>query len=1002
LKESTLAFAAEQREREKEYAEMCSLPQDKLAKRFETDLVKGLSRSESDKRLEKYGQNLIPKVKRGLFKVWIAPFLNLLIAIYLVITTVLAFFAFFILHETGLRLTMWFFIILLNAGFAMVQQARAQKKIGALQRLIAPKCEVIRDGEVVTLPSEQIVPGDIVKLERGNRVPADGRIIAASSLRANEAALTGESDEVEKSGSDASEEKNVQLWRRKNMLFLGTYVTSGSAKYLVTRTGRDTELGRISKNLQELGTHEIPLVKKVNRLARYLGIAVLIYLSISLSYSLFDLYSGGDLFVGGVLNLQLLAETVVRNLITSMSIMPINIPLLTTIILLTGILAMSSHQVVVRDLSAVESLGRISVVCSDKTGTITKNEMTAKWICCPNIKSEDPSYTVTGVGFEPAGKIVQIDPKLDMKEILNKGPDSLDGEKTKVESGTALEYILLSSKLDNDSEIIKETVNLAGKERTVYKAAGNATDASLLVLYHKSGLDEKAYRSRFEEIRAFPFDSKLKCSTRVLKDKKKGKYVLFTKGATEVLLPRCNYVAEETVTEPEELGAKDKKVLNEKADLFASKGYRVISFAFTYLDKLSPTIKIDEECVQGDLTYLGFVAIMDPPREGVRESVSEAKEAGIKPVMITGDNIETARSIAREVGIAEDGDSAAEGSQIESMTDKQFIKTSVFARVAPEHKMNIVDRYKRQHRVVAMTGDGVNDALAISKADVGIATGITGTDVAKQAADMIITDDSFNSIIAGIRQGRGLFQKIRLIVFFYIAVNFAEAMLYFGSSLMPGFYLLNPWQQIFIFSTAHTIPPLAIIVGHLSKYVMKEKPRDTEGILNKHLAIALFIYAVSLAFMFYLVYFETLNGTIPFFAQNVSGIVTPASIPGDPYNPITWAQAKARTMLFTTLIIAECPLILSLSRMYKPREKIQGDKSNRWILWPFVLLIPIVYVALMYIPDLQTLMIRLIAANFEIIPLTMIDWVVAFGLGLVPILLLELYITFVRRRGHSF
>jgi Ca2+-transporting ATPase len=298
-----------------------------------------------------------------------------------------------------------------------------------------------------------------------------------------------------------------------------------------------------------------------------------------------------------------------------------------------------------------------------------------------------------------------------------------------------------------------------------------------------------------------------------------------------------------------------------------------------------------------------------------------------------------------------------------------------------------------------MTGDGVNDALAISKADVGIATGITGTDVAKQAADMVITDDSFNSIIAGIRQGRGLFQKIRLIVFFYIAVNFAEAMIYFGSSLIPGFYLLNPWQQIFIFSTAHTIPPLAIIFGHLSNYVMKEKPRDTEGILNKRLGIALAIYALSLAAMFYLVYFETLNGTIPFFAQNNSGIVT---LGGYVYNPTTWAQAKARTMLFTVLIIAECPLILSLSRMYKPREKIQGDKSNRWILWPFVLLIPIAYVSLMYVPDLQTLMIKLIGANFEIIPLTLIDWIIAFGIGLVPILLLELYIAFVRRRGRSF
>jgi Ca2+-transporting ATPase len=523
------------------------------------------------------------------------------------------------------------------------------------------------------------------------------------------------------------------------------------------------------------------------------------------------------------------------------------------------------------------------------------------------------------------------------------------------------------------------------------------------VLFHKSELDEKAYRSRFEEIRVFPFDSKLKYSARVFKDKKRNKHIMLVKGATEVLLPRCKCLAERTVTETEPLSSKDKTMLDKRADMFASTGYRVISFAFTYLDKLPTTIKTDKECPQNDLTYLGFVAIMDPPREGVRESVSEAKEAGIKPVMITGDNIETARSIATEVGIAEDGDSAAEGSKINSLTDKQFLKTSVFARVAPEHKMTIVDRYKKERRVVAMTGDGVNDALAISKADVGIATGITGTDVAKQAADMIITDDSFNSIIAGIRQGRGLFQKIRLIVFFYIAVNFAEAMIYFGSTLIPGFYLLNPMQQIYIFSTAHTIPPLAIIFGHLSKYVMKEKPRDTEGILNRRLGIAMLIYAVSLAFMFYITYFETLNGAIPVFAENQSSIVAPGTIPSNFYNPIDWAQAKARTMLFTVLIVAECPLILSLSRMYKPKEKIPEDKSNRWILWPFVLLIPIFHVVLMYIPALQSFLYgSFLRANFEIIPLTIVDWIIAISIGLVPILLLELYIAFVRRREQSF
>jgi Ca2+-transporting ATPase len=997
LDESSQAIAAQEKDREREYAQTCSLPIDKLTKQYKTNISQGLSQSDAAQRLKEFGPNSIPKLKRGLFKVWISPFLNLLITIYLIISVVLAIFAFFIYPSAGSQLVIWFPIIAANALLSMLQQARAQKKLTALQQLSAPRCEVIRDGQLTKIVAEEVVPGDIVKLERGNKIPADGRIVSSSSLRVNEAALTGESEEVEKFEDGSVPQKDLPLCRRNNMVFMGTFVTAGSCNLLVTRNGRETELGRISKSLGELGTHEIPLVKKVNRVARYLGIAVLIYLVISLTVNFYHLYSGG-----GPIDTNLLSQIIVRNLITSMSIMPINIPLLTTIILLTGILAMSTHQVVVRDMSAVETLGRISVVCSDKTGTITKNEMTAKWICCPTVKGEDPSYGVTGVGFEPTGTILEVDSESDLKETVMKGPEALTGERTKIEHDSPLEYILLSGMLDNDSSVVKESIKLAGKERVVYRLEGNATDASLLVLFHKSGLDDKPYKSRFEEVRGFPFDSKLKYSAGIFKDKKTNKHIMLMKGATEVLLPRCKFLAEKAITQAEPLNSRDKTAIDKRADIFASSGFRVISFALAYLDRLPPTIKTDRECPQNDLTYLGFVAIMDPPREGVHESVAEAKEAGIKPVMITGDNVETARSIATEVGIAERGDLAVEGSQINSLTDKQFLKTSVFARVVPENKMTIIDRYKKEHRVVAMTGDGVNDSLAISKADVGIATGITGTDVAKQAADMIITDDSFNSIIAGISEGRGLFQKIRLIVFFYIAVNFAEAMIYFGSSLMPGFYLLNPWQQIFIFSTAHTVPPLAIIVGHLSKYVMKEKPRDTEGILNKHLGIALIIYAVSLAFMFYLAYFATYNSIIPVFAANQSSIVTPGIISSNPYNPTVWAQAKARTMLFAVLIVGECPLILSLSRMYKPKEKIPGEKSNRRILWPFVLLIPIVFAALMYIPVLQLFMIKLLGANFEIIPLTVVDWILAIGIGLVPLLLLELYIAFVRRRGQSF
>jgi len=984
-----------------EYAEMCALSLEDLSKQLKTDPNKGLSGKDAEDRLVEFGPNMIPRVKPSFYKVWIAPFMNLLITIFLVVSVILLFFAIFILPEAGARLFIWIPLIGINAALAVVQQARAQRKLEALQKLSAPKCEVLRDHKIVEIPSEQVVPGDILKLERGDRIPADARIITASSLRVNEAALTGESNEVEKTEVDLPVDEGAPIHAIKNMVFLGTYVTAGLARALVMRTGKETQLGRISTTLGELDTGEIPLRQKVNRLAKYLGVAVIFYLVFSLAYNMIVLQLANGIFAGGVFNTKLVSETIVRSLQTAMTIMPINIPLLTTIILLTGILAMVQHHVLIRDLSAVESLGRISVVCSDKTGTITKNEMTARWICLPSADLKNTTYGVTGAGNQPSGEVMTVDPSSDLREVIRRRPEELGSSKVQIEPETSLECVLASGMLDNESSIIKEKVKISDREQEVYKASGNATDVSLLVLFQKSGLDEKVYKSRFKEQVNYPFESKLKRTTRVFKDSKNGKYVIFSKGATEVLLPRCSRIAEKKITEAGLLRDKDKTLVDKKVDLFASSGYRVISFAFKYLNELPTTYKTDREQIEKDLTYLGFVAIMDPPREGVLESVTEAKNAGIKPIMITGDSVETARSIAQEVGIADKTDLAVEGREIDSLSDKQFLKTSVFARVSPENKMTIVERYKDQKRVVAMTGDGVNDALAISRADVGIATGITGTDVAKQAAGMIITDDSFTSIISGIREGRGLFEKIRAIIFFYIAVNFAEALIYFGSALIPGFYLLNQWQQIYIFATVHSIPPFAIIISLLDRDVMKEKPRDGEGIFNKRLAFGLVLFSIALASVFYIVYFSTLNGVIPLFAENQMGYIPRFGGPASLANPLSWDQAKARTMLHSVAIVAEAMLVISLIRINKPFHKALRGK-DRVALLVLILSVPIAHVILMYIPAIQLFLLNAVGINLEIIQLTWIDWLIVMGFAFFPILLFELYKGLVRKLGRFF
>jgi len=767
---------------------------------------------------------------------------------------------------------------------------------------------------------------------------------------------------------------------------MGTYVTVGSAKALVVKTGRETELGSISRRLEELNIGEIPLRQKVNEIAKYLGLAVLVLLSILLTYNMVLLYVNNELFISGFLNTSLVARAIVRSLITAMSVMPINIPLLTTVTLLTGVLAMAKYRVVIRNPSVVESLGRVSVVCSDKTGTITKNEMTVKWICLPT-NSGEPLYGVTGAGFQPEGEIVSVDSSKSLGEVAGDEPEILSGGKVEISPETPLEYLLVSGMLNNESTIV-ETTEGAFKGQTIYKAIGNTTDASILALFRKSKLKESFYRSRFEEAFSYPFESRLKRMTRVFKDNARGQYVVFTKGATEALLPLCSSAVAESITEEMPLNKELRSAITGNVDLFASSAYRVISFAFKNLRTLPSESKTSREFFENDLTYLGFVAITDPPREGVRESVSEAKRAGIKPVMITGDSVETAKSIARQVGITGEQDLVVEGQQIESLSEEEFSRASVFARVSPEDKMTLVDRYKKQNRVVAMTGDGVNDVLAISMADVGVSMGITGTDVAKQAADMIITDDSFNSIVTGVRLGRGVFHKIQSLIFFYIAVNFAEALIFFGSSFIPGFYLLNNWQQIYIFMTAHSLPPLGLIIDRLSKDVMKEKPRNMEGI-TKQQKVAFFLFTVSLAIAFCIVYFGTLSGMMPFFEENTMGYV-PDFRPHDFLNPVNWAQAKARTMLHTVVFVAECTLVISLRRSNKPLHRILGE-DNYWVIWVFILLVPLAHLILMYVPETQVILSSFYGMNLEVIRLTLFDWVVAIILGLAPILLLELH-----------
>ncbi len=963
--------------------EAFTLPLDTLREKLKTNLNSGMLQQDAEERLKSIGPNVVPRVKTSFLRVYLAPFLNWLITVYLIVSTILAFFAFFVLPQVWFQVTEWLSVIAVNVIIVIVQQARAQTEFSALQKLSAPKSKVLRDGRLTEVSSEELVPGDIIKLEQGDRIPADARVIVGSSLRVNEATLTGESNEVEKSAAEATCEAGLSISCKINMLFLGTFVTAGTATALVVETGRFTQLGKMSKKLEELNTGEMPLHQKINKLAKNLTLIVLSYLSISITYDILRLYLSSN-----ISNTPIVARDIVRSLTTALSILPINIPLLVTIVMLTGALAMAQHKVIIRNLNSIESLGRVSVVCSDKTGTITQNEMTAKWIYTPT-KAGGQLYYVNSSSSKTQGKITAVNSDSRLEKPIENYEKLQDGSQIAIAPETPLEYLLVSAVLNNDSFIVekKETNNNRIQKQPTIAVTGDATDAALLFLFRKSELVEETYRSRFESVQNWPFDSNLKRMTKVFKETKNGRYVLFTKGATEVLLPKSSFVLGKTAEE-RAFSQTDKDQVTKNVELFSQSGQRIISFAFRKMDRFNPDEK--RESIESDLTYLGFVGITDPAREGVRESVSELKGAGITPVMVTGDSPGTAESIAREVGIVENGHQVVEGSAIQDLSDENFLRASVFARVSPDDKMAIVARYKTQNRVVAATGDGVNDAQAILTADVGIAMGASGTDVAREAADIVLADDSFNSIVTGIREGRGVFEKIQNVVFFYIAVNLAEALVYFGSSFIPGFYLLNTWQQIYIFAMAHSIPPFALVIDRLGKSVMKEKPRNNEDIFGGHRKTALIIFALSLAAMLSVAYFATLNGVLPVFDGNKIGY-TPNLSPINSLNSVNWAQAKARTMLHSVIFVAECTLILSLRRIGKPIYKSLKEDRN-WAIWPFILSVPLAHLFLMYIPQLQQILLKF-GVNLEIIQLTGIDWAIVIAIGLVPIVLLELYKT---------
>ncbi|MBD3350676.1 MAG: HAD-IC family P-type ATPase, partial [Candidatus Lokiarchaeota archaeon] len=853
----------------------------KIYSEFDVDPNIGLTTDQALQSIELHGKNELKKVKRSFFKVIIAPIINLLIILYLISAL-----AMWLLGEVN-RTAPTFFILGFNALVAIIQQFRAEKQLKALQQLSAAKATVIRNGKEVELPTQEIVLGDIVKLNLGDKVPADCRIINGVNLTVDESSLTGESEPVKKNNTDKplkmEDNQKLPIQDRKNMLFLGTYISSGRGSAIVVKIGEKTELGKINVKLEEATTGDIPLRRKMNTLAKQLGVGVVALLLISI------IYKSILLGLENQLNWNNFRLAMINSIDLGMKVMPINLPLLTTIVLITGVLAMAKKGVIVRELSKTESLGRVSIVCSDKTGTLTKNEMTTVLVWTP-----DNEYGVSGFGYEPEGLIYELK----------------TGRSTKPKE---LARLVVSGYLNNNAVLTKSVIKMklpsgkGDKFRDKWDIKGLPTEGALTVLAKKynNKIDEivKNYIFVFE----YNFDSSIKRMSKVFE--KDGQYFVFTKGATEWLLPLCkSYLKDGKI---EELEKNYELSILQAMRGYAEAGYRVLAICDRILEPndIPDDWEGDEmrTKIEDKLTLLGLAIILDPPREDVEKAVLECQNAGITTVMITGDSISTGKAIAKQLNVYEEGvNIAVEGNQLYALSDEDFIDATVYGRVSPEHKQIIVERYQEMNRIVSMSGDGVNDALALSMADCGLAMGIKGTEVAKEAADMVITDDAFSTIVTGIKQGRGLFKKIRAIVYFFVLVSVMEAIILFVSSFNPDpkWAMFDYWQLNLLYVTAHMFPSLGFTFMWTAKTVMMEKPRNTAEIIPGKYLKALLFHMLLMGIPIVLAYVICYAGWLPISDFNQLGIVTYQDS-AFPEVTIGAFQSKARTMAFAVIFLLE-------------------------------------------------------------------------------------------------
>lgn len=724
----------------------------------------GLSREEAEKRLQRYGANKLREgKKKGVVQVFLEQFFDLLVAILIVA-------AFISMLSGNIESTMVIFaVILLNAILGTVQHIKAEKSLDSLKALSSPSAKVIRDGEKLELPSEQVVPGDILLLEAGDLVAADGRILKNYSLQVNESSLTGESANVEKTDAVLAGEK-IPLADRRNMVFSGSLVTYGRAEVLVCSTGMNTELGRIAELMNATKEKKTPLQVSLDAFSGRLALVIMLIC--------------GGVFLLSMYRSMPILDSLMFAVALAVAAIPEALGSIVTIVQAMGTQKMAKENAIMKELSAVESLGCVSVICSDKTGTLTQNKMTVK-----RLYADEKEYTVEEFSELPAWGVAPV-----------------------------WNYLFHGAVLANDSSIVEG------------RGIGDPTEYALLELVRKLGMDEKQMRVEYPRLGELPFDSDRKLmSTR---HNFSGQSVLFTKGAVDVLLEKTDEIF--TSAGIRRMTEEDREAILKKNQSFSENGLRVLAFAYR---ELGEVVALSSES-EDNYVFLGLIAMIDPPREESKAAVEDAKKAGIRTIMITGDHKVTATAIAREIGIFEEGDLAVTGQELETMSERELedtlLKISVYARVSPEHKIRIVNAWQKRGNIVAMTGDGVNDAPALKKADIGVAMGITGTEVSKDAAAMILADDNFATIIKAVANGRNVYRNIKNAIQFLLSGNMAGIFSVVYTSLAGLPVPFAPVHLLFINLLTDSLPAIAIGMEPAEKGLLEEAPRNPkEGIMTK-------------------------------------------------------------------------------------------------------------------------------------------------------------------------